>query len=82
MADGGSKAIGARAGCLGPFLFATELWSDTMARDDRWLELIRLNRWLEARYARRGWRRLLVWVEDFAVGLVLALVAVLMSRAC
>jgi hypothetical protein len=53
-----------------------------MAREDRRLQPIRLDRWLQARYARRGWRRLLVWVEDFGAGGAIGLVAVLLSRAC
>jgi hypothetical protein len=51
-----------------------------MARDDRRLQLIRLDRWLQARYRRTGWRRLLVWVEDFAAGAAIELVAVLLCR--
>lgn len=57
-----------------------------MARDDRRLQLIRLDRWMRARYARRGWRRGLVWVEDIAGGAALGLLAIgvslLLARAC
>jgi hypothetical protein len=53
-----------------------------MARDDLRLRLIRFDRWLEARYRRRGWARVRVWCEDASVGGAIGLVAVLIARAC
>lgn len=77
------RGLWARALVLeSPVGYQQELWSDTMARDERRLQLIRLDRWLQARYARRGWARVRVWVEDFGAGAALALLAVLMARSC
>lgn len=53
---------------------------DIPTDDERWLQLVRLDRWLKRRYATRGWRRARVWVEDIAVGLAIGLLAVWLSR--
>jgi hypothetical protein len=60
----------------------TERMCHTMARDDRRLQLVRLDRWLQARYERSGWARGLAWIEDAAAGAAIGLLAVLLSRSC